>query len=245
VIGLAAWRLLRREQRRGERWRGKTVFLLLWLALEVAGFLALTPFPAVRRVLGVGVVLTLLLGRLASTRAALLWQKGIITALLILGIGLGLGFWALDTHGAWVQKRAAEDAAAWIQAHGGGRVWYVGHWGFQFYAEHQGMEPVVPRYRRPETPGLPSPSRLRRGDWLVIPDPRQNQQELTLAGEPLELEAWLVLDGWLTLNTVPAFHGGRSPVEHREGTYREVLIYRVRQDFTPRTGEPVSFHVGS
>jgi len=245
VVGLAAWRLLRRELERDSWWRSKTLFLLIWLAVEVAGYVVLTPFPAVRRVLGVGVVLALLLGRLASTRAALLWRQGTLTALLILGIGLGLGFWALDTHGAWVQKRAAEMAAAWIQERGGGRVWYVGHWGFQFYAERLGMTAVVPRYpQAEELPGLPPPSRLRRGDWLVVPDIRQNQQEIALAGEPLELEACLVLDGWLTLNTVPAFHGGRTPVEHREGSYLEVRIFRVREDFTPRLGEPVSFHAG-
>ena len=37
-----------------------TLFLLSWLLLEVVGYVALTPFPAVRRIMGVVVVTTLL-----------------------------------------------------------------------------------------------------------------------------------------------------------------------------------------
>src|SRR5262249_52368722 len=71
-----AWRLCRLPA--PGRWRlawwraGRgTWFLLLWLGLEVAGYFALSPFAATRRVLGVLVVITLLAGRLASrTRRA-------------------------------------------------------------------------------------------------------------------------------------------------------------------------------
>ncbi len=58
--------------RRSRRWpalnsqRRQTLFLISWLALEVAAYPALTPFPAARRVLGVGVVVTLLLARARS-----------------------------------------------------------------------------------------------------------------------------------------------------------------------------------
>src|SRR5262249_21689444 len=43
-------------------------FLVLWLGLELAGYFALSPFPAVRRVLGLVLVLTLMAGRVLSRR---------------------------------------------------------------------------------------------------------------------------------------------------------------------------------
>src|SRR5262249_37123165 len=63
VVGIIARCLLRPG---GREDRGETVFLLGWLALEVAAYFPLTPFPAVRRVLGIVVVLTLLVGRYAA-----------------------------------------------------------------------------------------------------------------------------------------------------------------------------------
>src|SRR5262249_35282953 len=47
-------------------------FLTLWLGLEVAGYFMLSPFPAVRRVLGIVVVSTLLLARVSSPSPNLL-----------------------------------------------------------------------------------------------------------------------------------------------------------------------------
>src|SRR5262249_28406519 len=48
-----------------ECWKSETDgrFLVVWLALELAGYFALSPFPAVRRGLGLVVVLTLIAGR--------------------------------------------------------------------------------------------------------------------------------------------------------------------------------------
>jgi hypothetical protein len=36
---------------------------------------------------------------------------------------------------------------------------------------------------------------------------------------------------------VPCFYGGRTPLEHHEGTRLEVRIYRVTEDFVPAPGE--------
>ena len=46
----------------------------------------------------------------------------------------------------------------------GGRTWFVGHWGFQFYAERHGWHPVVP-----------AETRFQPDDWLVLPDARLDQ----------------------------------------------------------------------
>ncbi len=217
VLGLAAWRLLRTERAVGDR---STLFLVLWLGLEVVGFVALTPFPAVRRVLGVGLVGALLVGRLAARRARLLWRRGVVPGLTAGGVLLALGYWVLDWHGAWVQQHLAESAAKYVTDHGGGRVWYVGHWGGQFYAERSGMKPVVPR----ETALAP-------GDWLVLPDARLEQQKLAPPEDYLDLQHALTAGDRLPLRTVPCFYGGRTPLEHQEGAGLGVRIYRVRIGF--------------
>src|SRR5207253_3104362 len=126
----------------------------LWLGLEAAGAVALTPFPAVRRVLGVLVVATLLVGRLASHTYR---RPRLVYGLTAGGVGLGLLFYAGDLRDAVAQKQAV--AAAVPPA--GSTVWFIGHWSFQYYAERAGMRPVVP-----------DESRLRAGDWLIGPDER-------------------------------------------------------------------------
>ena len=62
-----------------------------------------------------------------------MWSATVCTA------ALALGFFTLDWWEARSQQMAAEQAADWIADRDGGPhpVWYVGHWGFQFYAERR------------------------------------------------------------------------------------------------------------
>ncbi len=209
-------------------------FLALWLALEVVGYFVLTPFEAVRRLMGVVVVLTLLFGSVASRtcrgRAGLLWG---VTAY---GAALGLGFFAVDLIDARAQQSAAEAAASWARQQGGrGTVWFVGHWGFQFYAGRAGMVPVVPDYpRREGSIPLPPPSVLRRGDWLVVPDARQNQQQLHIPEDRTEAAQEIPVEDALPLRTVMGYYGGSVPLDHHQGPRRAVTIYRVTADFPAR-----------
>jgi hypothetical protein len=241
VVGLVVRRLLRSERARAGAWSGDhaparyTLFLVLWLGLEVLGYVALTPFTAVRRVLGVGLVLALLVGRLGARRARLLRRRGLVQGLAACGVALGLGYWALDWRGAWVQQHAAETAAQYVADHGGGRVWYVGHWGFQFYAERAGMKAVVPRY--PDWVSIDGPIPLppatvfTPGDWLVLPERRLEQQWVKWPVASLELQDELQVGGWVPLRTVPCFYAGRTPVEHQEGACLAVRIFRVGSGF--------------
>jgi hypothetical protein len=212
-----------------------TRFLLAWLVLEVLGAVLLSPFPAVRRVFGVAVVLTLLVGRLAArTRRDRRRTFHVVTAA---GVALGLAFFALDYGEAEAQRQAAEGAARWIRAHdeGGGQLWYVGHWGFQYYAERCGMRPLVPDYSPPACPiPLPPPSHVRAGDWLVVPDPALHRQSLRLDLDKLEGRETLRVGAVVPLRTVVCFYCGRTPLEHHEGPRREIVIYRVTSDFIPR-----------
>jgi hypothetical protein len=214
--------------------RCDTHFLALWLALELVGYFALTPFGAARRVLGLTVILTLLTGRLAA-RALGETGRSAIYAVCGFGIVLGLVYYALDLQEAQVQQTAAVDAAAWINRQGGGRVWYVGHWGWQFHAERNGMEPVIVGYETSEASvPLPPPSRLQAGDWLVVPDERIHRQAIDLVTAPLREEIVLHYAAVIPLRTVACFYAGICPVEHHNGDRLTVHIYRVTSGFTPK-----------
>src|SRR5262249_52040566 len=120
------------------------LFLVLWLLLEVGSYFILTPFPAARRLLGLLVVATLLVGRRVAHTCATGPGRRLVWGVTAGGVALGLLFHGIDVRDAWVQRLAAEEAAARVRRQVHGTIWYVGHWGFQFYAEWAGLVPVVP-----------------------------------------------------------------------------------------------------
>jgi hypothetical protein len=207
---------------RPQYWRRRRVdwFLFLWLVLEVVGCLTMTPFGAVRRALGVVVVGTMVFGRLAALRYHASQFRKRIQVIAYASAILGLGFWALDWHEADVRKQAAERAAAWIREQDPKTtIWYVGHWGFQYYAEHAGMRPL----------SVEAENQLRPGHWLVIPDARQNQQSLTVEASRLEPEVELFWIDPIPLRTVQCYYGTATgvPLEHHEGPRIRVAIYKI------------------
>ena len=118
IVSVAAWQLLlpaaSAPNKTGVETR-LTVFLLLWLGLEMFGFFMMTPFPAVRRVFGVMVVATLLTGRLlARTHPTGATRRTVWT--MAGAIGLGLAYAALDFIEARAEQVAANQAADWVQA---------------------------------------------------------------------------------------------------------------------------------
>lgn len=198
-------------------------FLVLWFLLEAAGYFALTPFPAVRRVMGLVVVGTILVGRLAARTCRSRARRRVVYVVASFGIALGMVFFAIDVEDARAEQAAAEQAADWVrQQNGSGNVWYLGHWGFQFYAERAGMIPVVP-----------GASTLLPGDWLVVPDKRLNQQTIVIDAERTEPAIELDMGGGWPLRTVQCYYGGRIPLEHHEGPRVKVTIYRITGEFIP------------
>jgi hypothetical protein len=104
-------------------------------------------------------------------------------------------------------------------------VWYVGHWGFQFYCERAGMCPVVP-----------GESVLAPGDYLVLPihpdsvgfhRPHFGREPIVMEPEWSEFVAELVWDDPLSARTVPNHYGGINPIEGRDQPRLRVVVYRI------------------
>jgi hypothetical protein len=103
------------------------------------------------------------------------------------------------------------------------RVWYVGHWGFQYYAEREGMQAVEP-----------GASQLEAGDVLVVPDPLLSAQRIALPSDRVALIHSLDVNDVIPWRTVPAYYRGSSPLGVRgDAPRRRTLVYRVTGSFVP------------
>ena len=228
TLGVVLWRLtglsrglstLVRERRRYQA----EFFLLGWLAIEIVAYFGFSPIPAVRRVLGLLVVSTLIIGRLATQTCQPPERRSLVRKVAFAGMTLGLLFYVVDFHDAQVEKLAAESTLQKIardfQLPGDqSSAWYVARWGFQYYAEHGGMKPV-----------FPDESNLRPGDWLAISDgPAYTKAVSThLSRYRLEPMTELVFKDRLPLGTMLGYYSTGIPIHHHEGPRRIVSIYRV------------------
>jgi hypothetical protein len=263
---VAGWKLLelRRDELRPGYWatHREAWFLLLWLGLEVAGYFALTPFGAVRRILGVVVVGTLIAGSLAARTCRSPERRVVVRVVVLASVALGLIFCEVDLRDAYAEKNLAEGSARKVHEYQEQvrlrpeylglfacspgvpppaglpcgalalsarepKVWYVGHWGFQHYAERAGMVPVVPDW-----------SELRAGDWLVVPDPPITRQMIDLRGPLREhhlvpVGSPLVIQDLLPLRTVMGYYGTSTgvPLQHLDGPRAAATLYRVKRSF--------------
>jgi hypothetical protein len=195
-------------------------FLISWLILEVGGYFVLSPFPAVRRIIGILVPLTVLCGRLAAR--ALLETRAIMAVrwAALASACLGLMVFAIDLREAFAEQRAAEVVAQRLRAETfQGTAWCLGSWGFQFYAQRAGLSSAAP-----------DRSRLRAGDILIVPDPPLCIDELVLASDRFEAIDHILVTDCLPVRTVSCYYGGRTPVEHHEGPRIALTVYRVLGD---------------
>lgn len=208
VAATVSWRLLRsRPDARGADAPDRRAdwFLLAWLAIELASYFAISPFPAVRRLMAVIVVLTLLTGRLAARTAASGERRRLLRAVAAFGVMLGVGFAVLDWWEARVRQLAAADAMAVIRSHDPNpqAVWFTGHWGFQFYAERQCMKPLY-------AGGPP----LHPGDWLVLTIGGHDSQMIWLPPGVFRRVQELRFDDPIRFS-VTGIYLGNSPLKHR------------------------------
>ena len=210
------------------RWRDYPIewFLALWWLLEIGGYFALSPIPAARRLPGLLIVSLLLVGRLASRMCVSSQCRRLLKRSAVGSMALGLLFYTVDLRDATAEKTAVEQAAQKIAAArssqgSGGDVWYVGRWGFQYYAERAGMKPVVA-----------DESMFHEGDLLVISDGAYFPQLVAahISRYKIEPMGQLSVADSLPLQTMMGYYNSGIPLTHHEGPRRSVSIYRIVSD---------------
>ena len=140
-----------------------------------------------------------------------------------MAIMFGLVVAIIDIWDAYPEKVLAERAAAVVPV--GGKVWFAGHWGFQFYCERGGMKPLIP-----------GESRAEIGDYLVLPiypdavrfhRPHIGSVSIQPPADAVEVVAEFVRDDWIAAQTVPNFYGGFDPIVGRGAPRLRVVVYKV------------------
>jgi hypothetical protein len=204
------------------------LFAVTWLVLEILFYFVATPFPAVRRVLGVIIAGFVVAGRglaRAAPQPSRLFRGGFVVG----SVACGLFFQGIDVLEARAQREAVREAASWIRANdprSSPPVWYVGHWGFQHYAEQAGMKPAVSGRFSQATP-------LNEGDWLVVPSDRVAQQSIQLKLGLLRLVRVVKVRDPLPVATLPFFYDGNSALGRLERPRLRVDIYSVLRAHVP------------
>jgi Dolichyl-phosphate-mannose-protein mannosyltransferase len=216
VVFVNLWRLR-------ASWDKDDQFLLIWLGIEILAYGVISPFAAVRRVMGLVLVMTLVVGRLAAKREIGIRRRQRLGLVVAGGIMLGFGFYALDLYEAVAQKNAVQQTAAMIGPHPGETVWFVGHWELQFYAEQLGYQEIVPDH-----------SLLRRGDWLVYPEIHMSTQHIGIPGDAIAEVGDVRIDDALRL-TSGRYYASAVPLEHRDEARAWLSVHRITRDFVPPT----------
>ena len=202
-------------------------FLVGWWLMEVVAYFVLSPIPAVRRVLLLLVISTLLVGRLLAQSAP---ARAPLVRLTAFGsILLGLLFYAVDFRDASAEKASIEQARQTIATMPPGQTtWYLGRWGLQFYGEQAGMKPV-----------LPDESDLHSGDWLVTTDSVYAPEPVLahLRRYRLRPMAEFAIGDRLPLSTMLGYYNSGIPLHHQEGPRRKVKIYRIEGPAPPGENE--------
>ncbi len=211
-------------------------FLILWFALELAGYVVISPFPAVRRIMGTTIAATLLIGCLADQSRLETWRRNVLHGLVAVTVLLGFGFFTIDYLEARAEQQAANAAVQLIHGeYPQAGIWYAGYWGFQYYAEKCGMKQIVPlRNTGDGAPALLPASHLHREDWLVIPDEGIPQQELDLGRPELEPECEIAVGDAAPLATLMNYYAGAVPLRHHNGPRITLRLFRVKGDFVAR-----------
>lgn len=203
-----------RLARGGEPGRALDRFLLAWLALEVAGYFALSPFPAARRLVGLVLVLTLAAARLAHREGV---SKSVAGWAAAGGAAVGLLVFAADTFDARAGHAAARAAAAAHAPAPGGTYWHLAWWGVSDAADRAGLRPLQLDRELP-----------RPGDLLAVHDRPELRAFMSI--QPVfrvELVDAVDAGDRFPLRACTGYYDGRTPLEPARGPRARVLVYRV------------------
>jgi hypothetical protein len=215
LMAAVVGKLLRSEDRvaDGQPHRAD-LFLALWLVLEIAGYFAISPYPAVRRILGVVLLATLLAFRLASKAAEHPVRRRLIWAVVSVNFAFGLFAFAADYnlyYGEKVLARLAVDAARTVEPNA--TIWHNAHGAFEYYGERRGM-----RYcSSPEAEPC-------AGDLIALLAGAENTGQSVPDGR-----SWEYVSGWNWQPYLPIrsrYQFGNTAFERSSGPIVRVRLYR-------------------
>jgi hypothetical protein len=193
--------------------RFESRFLIVWLAIEVIGYFALTPWPAVRRVIGVAVASTFVVA--GSGQASLDMRK--VWFAVCFNLGLALLYQGIEIENGQVERDAVAALEARFEFHKSqSQVWFVGHRGWQHYADREGWR-HFDSHRTAE---------LQAGDWLLVPDFEFTGRRVTLPSTA-ELVDYIEFWSRWRLGTIPWYYGTNAAVRRRDGPVLTVRVYRI------------------
>ena len=109
-------------------------------------YFLISPFAAVRRLIGIMLAATLVLGRSAAIAPAPRRRtRNLLWCLAAFNAAAGVAIFGVDWQDAELARTAAVEAATLIRDQDPNAViWSVGGWGFQYNAEQLGMRPSTP-----------------------------------------------------------------------------------------------------
>ncbi len=190
-------------------------FLIGWLLLEIICYLGISPFPAVRRLFGLLLVSTLLIGRMASRTCRRPEPRRQIAILTVVGAVLGFAYYAVELRDALAERESFHRAVRFVRERDpAARIRFVGTWGFVHHAEREGLE-WSPNWGED----------VRPGEWLIH-DPRDGMP-LNPATRPcLELVGTVTVEDCLPVSTQKTFYESRTPLIHHEKPRAQVDVYR-------------------
>lgn len=198
-------------------------FLIGWLLIELLAYFALTPFGAARRVMGTIVVATIILGRLltpSEDSQRIRW----VYRYCVLSILIGLIYAWTDYRDAVDEREALVQSVKLVREQSGEnpRIWFTGHWGFQYYGEQQGLKTIYP-YE----------SIIEEGDWLIIPEspPRPYAQTIALDAAYVERRGTIEIHDCWPLNTNSIYYDGYMPIRRHDGYRLRIAVFRANQRF--------------
>jgi hypothetical protein len=201
------------------------VFLVGWFLVELVFSFAIAPFGAARRVIGITLVALLILLRITRNDEqkglSLLPQRVALVSTIIVTLGLQL----TDIDEARAQAISVADGRQSIRVQdASARIWYVGHWGFAYYADRLGLMPIVPEE-----------SRMQFGDWVLVPD-GVDSQPVDFSPDRFRVEGMIEIPASLPWSTVPEFYAGVFPIGSSNGVALRVQLLRVTRDHRARIG---------
>jgi len=196
------------------------LFLCIWLMIELMGYFALSPFPAVRRVIGITLVFTFLAARLLSNTPTLKeTSQSLLGPILCFGISLGGLFYSVDFLDALASRQIANDIKHrdWGLAKDNTH-WHLTWWGLNYYADQQGLKQLALNQTIP-----------KKGDILSVHNIAELVQDLKNHKElDLELLETVNVCDRFPLRTTSNYYSGRTPMEHNQGPRASILVYKIR-----------------